>query len=397
MRGETLYFGKVADDPDGKAAIEKWLNEKDDRLAGRVPRARREGLTVKELVNQFLAAKEARVESKEITKRYFDELFTTCETIIKQFGKNRLVTDLAAEDFEALRAARAKTWRGTALANAIGKIRGVFKFAYDEALIDSPIRFGAGFRRPNKAVLRRERAEKGERLFEPGDLRSIIDAAGIPLKAMVLLGINCGLGNSDCGRLKQRNVDLVGGWLTYPRPKTGIARRSKLWPETVAAIRNAIDKRPAPKSKADAELAFVTIFGARFTQDRAANSVSQEFRNLLRSLELHRPGFSFYTLRHQFETIAGETRDQVAVDYAMGHADPSMGAQYRERIGDDRLAAIADHVHAWLWPKTTEKATAPKSKPKATAKPKRKRKATPQSKSRPEVDDAGPVLLRMFG
>jgi len=32
-----------------------------------------------------------------------------------------------------------------------------------------------------------------------------------------------------------------------------------------------------------------------------------------------------------------------------------MGAAYVERIGDERLQAVVDHVRAWLWPKTKKK------------------------------------------
>src|SRR5688572_945039 len=47
------------------------------------------------------------------------------------------------------------------------------------------------------------------------------------------------------------------------------------------------------------------------------------------------------------ETVGGGCRDQVAVDAIMGHVDPSMGANYRHNIGDDRLT---DHIHDWLFP-----------------------------------------------
>jgi len=45
VRGRLVYFGKVVDDPKGQAALDKWLEQKDDLLAGRVPRVKADGLT----------------------------------------------------------------------------------------------------------------------------------------------------------------------------------------------------------------------------------------------------------------------------------------------------------------------------------------------------------------
>ncbi len=59
-----------------------------------------------------------------------------------------------------------------------------------------------------------------------------------------------------------------------------------------------------------------------------------------------------YALRHTFETICGESRNQVAVNHIMGHVDESMAAAYRERINDERLQAVVDHVHQWLFSET---------------------------------------------
>ncbi len=42
---------------------------------------------------------------------------------------------------------------------------------------------------------------------------------------MLLLGINVGLGNADVAKLPVSAIDLEAGWLTYPRPKTGIVGR----------------------------------------------------------------------------------------------------------------------------------------------------------------------------
>ena len=77
--------------------------------------------------------------------------------------------------------------------------------------------------------------------------------------------------------------------------------------------------------------------------------LSKETRKLLDELGLHRKGLGFYALRHTFETIGGDTGDQVAVDHIMGHARHDMAGIHRERIGDERLQAVTDHVRAWLF------------------------------------------------
>jgi hypothetical protein len=48
-------------------------------------------------------------------------------------------------------------------------------------------------------------------------------------------------------RLPLSAVDLDAGVIDFPRPKTGIPRRCPLWPETAAAIRELLAKRPAPR------------------------------------------------------------------------------------------------------------------------------------------------------
>jgi len=46
IRGKLHYFGKVADDPKGAAALKLWLEQKDDLLAGFTPRGKKDRLTL---------------------------------------------------------------------------------------------------------------------------------------------------------------------------------------------------------------------------------------------------------------------------------------------------------------------------------------------------------------
>ena len=69
---------------------------------------------------------------------------------------------------------------------------------------------------------------------------------------------------------------------------------------------------------------------------------------------LYRKGRGFYTLRHVFETIGGESCDQVAVDAIMGHERGDMADVYRERISDERLHRVVNTVREWLFAEADE-------------------------------------------
>jgi integrase len=347
IRGQLYYFGPWSD-PDG--ALTKYLEQKDALHAGRKPREATEGVTVKDLGNRFLNAKRALVESGELTNRSWQDYKAACGLVVTHFGKGRLVADLDPDDFAGLRAKLAKKWGPVTLGNVIQRIRVAFKFAWDDGLIDRPVRYGQAFKRPSRKVVRIDRARKGPKLFTAEEVRRLLAAAGTQMRAMVLLGINAGFGNADCGRLPLSAVDLDAGVIDFPRPKTGIPRRCPLWPETVAALREVAARRPAPKDEAHAGLVFVTKYGLPWAKDTADQTLAKEFGKLLRALRINgRKGLGFYTLRHVFRTVADEVKDQPAADYIMGHESPHMSTHYRETVGDDRLRAVADHVRAWLF------------------------------------------------
>ncbi len=360
IRGKLHYFGKWAD-PDG--ALEKYLKQKDALHTGRKPREATEGITIKELVNQFLEAKENARDAGELTHRTWDDYKAATDLLVSHFTKTRLVEDLDPEDFEKLRAKLAKKWGPVTLGNVIQRIRVVLKYASDNGLVDRPVRYGQAFKRPSRKVVRIDRARKGPKLFTTEEINKLLGAATVHLRAMILLGVNAGYGNADVGTLPLRVVNVESGWIDYPRPKTGIPRRCHLWPETVAALRESLAKRPRPKDEANAGLVFITRYGLPWAKDSTDHTLAKEFGKLLRQLGIHgRAGLGFYTLRHVFRTVADESKDQPAIDFIMGHESPHMATAYRETISDVRLKAVADHVHAWLF--STPLATA-KSKQNA--------------------------------
>lgn len=357
IRGKLHYFTG-----DSTEAMRQWLLVKDDLIAGRRPRATGDGTTVEDLCDHFINSKKPFVESGELTSRTFADYKATCERMLEAFGRTRLADDLHPQDFEEYRARIAKRWKSVALGNEINRVRIVFKYALAARIIKQPADFGPNFKRPSAKTLRIARAKKGPRMFEADEIRAILATATPQIRCMALLGVNCGFGNADVGGLAIAAIDRQGGWINFPRPKTGIDRRCKLWPETLTAIDAALAVRKKTTAAAVRDLVFVTRFGKPWAKDVADSPVTKEFRKLLDELKLHRPGLGFYALRHTFETIGGEAKDQVAVNAIMGHVDTSMAGAYRERISDSRLIAVAEHVRAWLFPpiQTTGKAAGTK-------------------------------------
>jgi integrase len=136
----------------------------------------------------------------------------------------------------------------------------------------------------------------------------------------------------------------------------------------VAALREALASRPAPKEPADATLVFVTRYGGRWAKATGDGPVTKETRKLLKRLGINgRKGLNFYTLRHTFRTVADEARDQPAADYIMGHEVPHMSSVYRETISDARLKAVSDHVRTWLFPTPKKDRPEPQEEDATTA------------------------------
>ncbi|HZZ80687.1 MAG TPA: tyrosine-type recombinase/integrase [Gemmataceae bacterium] len=350
IKGKMFYFGPIGD-PD--KALERYLAEKDGIILHGRRVEKPGGTDVAELCNRFLTTKDAMLAAGELSVHSRRDYYRVCESLVEAFGKTRLLTQILPDDFERLRSTWAAKWGPVRLGNEINRVRVVFNYAYKNGLIDRPMRYGEGFRRPSRKTLRLERASKGPKMFEAVELRRIVKAAGQAMQPMILLAINAGLGNNDVATLPLTALDLAGGWLKFPRPKTGIDRRCPLWPETVKAMRAWLKVRPEPIDAAHAGLVFVTSKRWTWAKDTTDNPVSKEMRKLLDGLEIngHR---NFYALRHTFETIAGESRDQPAVDAIMGHAREDMASVYRERISDERLKAVAECVRTWLFPPKKE-------------------------------------------
>jgi integrase len=260
--------------------LNKYLEQKDALHAGKRPRPDTEGSTVKDALNAFLNHKQALLDACELSRLTWLKYKEVTDLLIARLGKTRLVGDIGPDDFAAIRRWMTRRWGTLRVRDFIQHIRSVFKHALASELIDKPVRFGPGFARPSKKTMRLERAARGPKMFEAEEIRRMLAAAGRPLKAMLLLGVNAALGNSDIGKLTLSALDLDGGWVNYPRPKTGVSR-AFLWDETIQAIKEVIAQRPEPRNPTDAGLLFITKYGGNWSKEGASRSLTHEMRKLL--------------------------------------------------------------------------------------------------------------------
>lgn len=364
---KMFYFGELSD---WRAALARYKAEVEALVAGETPPPRTAdgAFTLLDLMNHFLHHKQARVQTGELTVRSWNDYKETGDVLMEVLGQDRGADALRPADFEKLRQHFCERWASVRVGNEIGRVKTILKFGVENEHIQAP-KYGQAFDKPSKKVLRKAKKDRGQRLYTHKELHKLIDAAPQPMRSMILLGLNGGLGNHDCGTLTLGSVNLKTGWLTHPRPKTLVDRRIPLWPETVASIQEYLETRREPKRGTAADLLFLTTQRKAWTRQGTisadgagkskvsgiSNPVAASFRRLCRKVGVP-SGHGFYALRHVFRTIGRGARDREAIDALMGHSDASMAGHYIEDdLPDERLRAVTEFVRAWLYPAEAEK------------------------------------------
>ncbi len=349
--GKVYYLSHVKDDPDGSKSYDEFILKKHEAEHGiRIPGVSgdEDAVVVADIAENWIQGVQDLVDTGERSKRTLEEYKATAQFVIDQVGKARIAETLGPDDFKEIRRRLAKRYNLVGLTKRIIQVRTMFNTALEDGLLDKPIRYGTGFEPPSAKSLRNHRGKQGPKDFSAEEIRSMLKASNSTQRAMILLGVNAGLGNSDVADLHVSNLDLAKGWLDYPRKKTEVPRRCPLWPETIEAIKRSMQDRP----KSSKGLVFVSVNGQDYQDDeRTGWRVTGEFRQILKKIDIA-DGRGFYGLRRTFQTIAEGCDDIIAVRAIMGHADPQndMSARYRQRITDERLQRAVETVRKWLLP-----------------------------------------------
>lgn len=350
IKGKIRYFGRW-DDHD--AALAEYERTREAHEAGRDPSViDPDSFTVEDACNYYLESCEDRVNRNDLAPRTFADSKLTCKSMVAMLGRDSAVLKLEPQDFRRAINTIAAKRNVIGVANEVTRIKSVFKWCVAEGLIERLPKYGPDFRQPKAKSIRAHRARQPAKAFTVDELLATLDECGVHLKAMTLLGINVGWSNSDCSTMPLDAVNFDTGWVDFARAKTAIHRHVPLWDETLEALRASLERRPEPTEEITKDAFFVRHNGGAWAESTGpTNHISKHFNGAMKRAEVLRKGLSFYSLRHTFETIAGDSKDQVAVDAIMGHVDNSMAAIYRQNIEEQRLRDVVNHVHLWLYGK----------------------------------------------
>jgi integrase len=387
-KSEQFYFGSWSDDPKGERAIKDpltgWLVRRDAIKAGidntRVQVVGGE-LTLGELMSRFLSFKRGKVISGELSLTTLD-------------GYLREVSKFVEFQKPATPAGSLRPEHFSAFMKHLVESRKLGRFARKRVVtyINTYLRYGAKngwMTMPNVGTdwstpatdpdsMRVARARAGVpdysgRLVTGEEIDKLLARSQPAFRALVLLGINCGLGPADLGRMRWNMIDLEHGRLIFPRGKSGVYRVGHLWKKTRKALRRVRRlkyNRLALRREGEQSLVFITrrnlpfyremeVYGfvevngqkvRKLLKVKVENSILRTFRRMVRELDIQ--GLTFYRLRHSFRTFGQRARDREALDACMGHKDSGIGRVYNhEEIAWSRIRQVAKVVYRRLWPK----------------------------------------------
>ena len=382
-RKHTLkYFGRWADDPKGERALKDYLARKDAILAGLDNLSvvtRNAEMTVGEVMGQFLESRRLGMLAGDLSPRTYGDYLQECQAFANAVGTGAVVAALKPEHFAAYnkQLVEKRQLGRHARKRTIAYVKAMLNWGAGNGLYPAPT-YGNDFVAPDTSpdAMRQAKAREGKkdyskRIVTGEELDKLVEVARPQFKAIVLLGVNCGLGPADVGRLRWRHINMDTGELNMPRGKTGTERRGYLWKRTRECLRRVQTlkhNRIALEREGQESLVFVSRNGGRpmyreqeIIEDgvsvgvKVDQAISITFRKLVQKAEL--VGVTYYRLRHSFKTLGKKAKDRDALNLMMGHRDRTTGEVYdHEEIEFPRIKRVAVVVYRKLWPKQQREA-----------------------------------------
>lgn len=325
------------------------------------PRPRAEIYDVNAVSELFLERKRISRDSGQLDERTYQDYADSLQLFNDTVGDDLPIDDLRPADFGKFKTTVAR-FGVHRRAKHIINVRSMFNWGHAMRFCAEPD-YGPDFSPPSRAEFRKARAkrenDKGKRLYDVETIHKLIAWPHTwNMRAMILLALNAGFGNTDLAELNWRTINFDAyaylkepasakkvAKIEYRRGKTGILRQVCLWPETVDALRLIRYPETTQRKPPEDGTVFLTRQGHRLINGRK-DATANNFFKLCENVEVECHGF--YSLRRTFRTIADATGDSRAIARIMGHEIGDVADIYVQDITFDRLERVTNHVREAL-------------------------------------------------
>ncbi len=330
--GKKLYLGTARNGI--KAAEAKYRKIIGEEAAGIDDTP--SGLTVSRLCETFLSSKRAEASRGDISPITLDHLERTCRLIVDAMGRRKLC-DLKGLDFTGLRNSMPGDWGTHNIAGNVRRIRQVFKFGYDNDLCP-PIKFGE-LKVPSKRVSRGERNKQEHRVWTAKQINQLLTVCTPTDRAIVLLGVHCGMTLADCGRLER---DMISGnQLTQLRLKSNVVRVAHLSSSVLEAVTEADSGLDGPMLRTQAGNPVWATNGSYFSSRLGR---LKQRAGIKESVTHHGLRRTFYSVATKCPNVPVSV-----IKGIMAHTPEDVGAEhYQTSIDHNAIAKVSDYMDLWL-------------------------------------------------
>ncbi len=328
IKGKLRYFGT-----DKKRALENYLTQATflHGTQSLMQKASNDKMTLRQLVDLYLQYQHARVLADNLTPRHYDEQIYGLNRLTAFLGQGCRIESISTLDMQNYKRKLQTHYASVDRVNLnISIMKAMFHWARRNDVLQNI---------PNiDAISKSKVVHKEMYTFNSQQINKLLSAADVKMKAMIWLGLNCGFGCTDCGKLQWSDLDFKDGRVKLARNKTGVERNFPLWPETMQALKELPRSGPFVFYTSRGHLWIRAMVKTNDDGERKytfVNRITPTFSRLMKKVNIHAPkGTGFYSLRRTAATVAARSGDPFAVQRLLGHVDLTMATRYVQDVSE---------------------------------------------------------------
>ena len=327
IKGKIRYFGT-----DKKKALERYLAQATYLHGSQslMQKASNGKMPLRQLCDLYLQYQHSRLLAGALTPKHYNDSIDSLGRLMSFLGQSCRIESISTLDLQNYKRKLQSVYSVDRQNLHVSIMKAMFHWARRNDVLETI---------PNiDAISKGKIVHQEMYTFNSEQIKKLLSAADVKMQAMIWLGLNCGFGCTDCGKLKWRDLNLKNGRVRLPRNKTGVGRNFPLWPETTKALKEL------PRS---GQLVFYTSQGQPWVttviktngdggrEYTSVNRITPTFSRLMKKVGIHAPkGTGFYALRRTAATVAARSGDPFAVQRLLGHVDLTMATRYVQDVSE---------------------------------------------------------------